>query len=544
MSSLYKDKYEILKTFKEDEYQTVLIGSDKENLDEVVVINILHKNKIPKPISESKVSNGLNNLLYLENVGDDLIIVTQYKEGTPFESYLKFFDNTIKHKINLAYEYLDKITKYDAFDNSIKKILIDESQMIIKGEELCFNELLFLDNNFENPTEFNDIASHIGDTIEKIVFSKEPIDDKDNYPASQSLLEIINKLKNNDHEFKSIQDICNSFKKIFIYDLFMENESKGDEYKSDAKEKNGPIDNEMLSKVDFDKVFIDKEKEKEQNKSKNNGEQKQKRFGNISKVAIGILLCAALIYGAFALSSRNSIEKIHKPEAHFTYEKIADSYNVTNESKIYGKDNEIVETLWQIYKGDRLIKEINNKKNLKIRFEVEGKYEIVLNIKDKNGNTDDYREEIIYNNQIEIDRLNGNGDSEEKLDGLSLTYPDSSIAKDYNAFRSGDYSLKLGEEGKANSEKITIDNLDIENNPSISMWIASSSKESINILIKGYKDDNLRFSKSIEFIPQKINAWEMVETNQTAKDIDKIELIFKDFTSPIWLDDIEVNSYK
>jgi len=602
MNGLYKDKYEILKTFKDNEYQTVLIGSNKENPVEVVVINILHKNKMSKVISKSQFPNGLHGLLHLEDIEDDLVVVTEYREGTPLESYLKFFDTTIKHKFNLAYEYMSKIVKYDIFHNSIKKILIDESQIIIQNKELSFNELLFLDDGFGESTEFNVITSTIGKTIEKIIFSKDPIDDKDNDHTSQSILKLINKLKNNDHEFKNIEDVYNAFRKIYIYGIFMEDEYRlgndeaaqvkddslskesidtkaigyneiteseenveNNDYMKDAVEKLETDkahedslhydldDSESLPKeeedpyADLDKFFIGN---KQLIGNPQNHKERRKKRGSYIPIAIGILLLAALLYGAFALSKpllksfkSNSTEEISKPEAYFICQKIADSYHVTNESKVYGKDNEIVETSWKIYKGDELMREIDNKKSLEIRFENEGSYTVVLNIKDKYGNIDDYREEIIYNNKIEIDELETNSNSEEKLDNLNLSYS-STTAKDYEAFRGGNYSLRLGKEGKANSEIIIIDNLDVENKPIISMWIAASSKENIDVLIKGYSSDILQFSETIPFIPKETNTWEMIEISPTAKNIDKIELIFKDFNSPIWLDDIQVSQYK
>ena len=76
------------------------------------------------------------------------------------------------------------------------------------------------------------------------------------------------------------------------------------------------------------------------------------------------------------------------------------------------------------------------------------------------------------------------------------------------------------------------------------MWIASSSKETVNISVKGYRNDTLQFTQGISFTPKEVNAWEMVEISSTTKNVDKIELIFKGFTSPIWLDDIEVSWYK
>ncbi|WP_432663754.1 hypothetical protein R9X47_24570 [Wukongibacter baidiensis] len=617
MSNSYKTKYEVLKTFKEDQLQRVLIGSDKKNDDEVVVINVLHQDKVSKTISKSQFPKGLNNLIHLEEGDGDLVVVTEYKDGTPLESYLKFFDTTVKHKINLVYEFLTRVVKYDNFHNSIKKILIDESQILIKDEDLYFNELMFLDEDFGKPIEFTVIASKLGEIIEKIVFSLEPEEDKDNDRASQSILRLINKLKSGDHTYRSIHAVYNAFRKIYIYEIFMEDESVPDDdeepsnetfaiplketliseavehnefvdLKNEVTELKTEMDNETHNDQDHDEPLelvetVEEElneqptikdspisdnelaismneiligKEDPLDESDDDDAARGKGRGYAVKIAIAILLLSILSYGALKLSkpilssfkTGSTQAEIAKPEAYFVYEKIADSYFVTNESKIYGEDNGFAEVLWKIQKGDEVLEEVNqrvdSKKSIEIKFKSEGEYTIVLSIKDKYGNTDVYKENIVFNNKIEIDQLKNTASSEEKLDNLGITYSSSTIVKDYEAFRSGNYSLRLGQEGKNNFEKIILNNINIENKPIVSMWIASNSKDKISITARGYKNDKIQFSKVVSFVPKETNTWEMVEISDTSKDIDKIELVFKDFISPIWLDDIEVSSYK
>ena len=563
MSNSYTSKYEILKSFKEDKYQNVLIGSNRENADEVVVINIFHKNEISKVISKSQFPNGLNNLLHLEEDQNDLVVITEYQEGTPLESYLEFFDTTVKHKINLAYEYMSKIVKYDSFSNSIKSILIDESQVIFKDKELYFNELLFLDEVFSKPVEFNAIALKLAKMIEKIVFSKDPTDDQDNDRASEAILGFINKLKSNEHTFQSIEDIYNEFRKIYIYDLFME---EGDGLQEGGDDNNNLLiaddpfngESDVLNKdftnedgVDNDSndIFIDDEEIIF--KTENRSEEKRRftKYGPI--IAIGVVVIAILLYVSLdfdkltfnPLNEKNQSESI-KLEAHFLLEKVNDLYYFTEMSKVHGKDNSILKRDWEILKGDTVIRNIADKKSLKIQFDNEGEYKVILRIKDKYGNTDEYSENIVYRKKLEIDELKNSMGLKEKLDNLNLRYSDKTIVKDYRAFRSGNYSLKLGEEGKVNSETLVVDNIDVENKPIFSMWIASNSRENISISIKGYKNKRLQFQKPMSFMVKEANIWEMVKLNEITKDVDMIEIIFNNFSSPIWIDDIEISSYK
>lgn len=563
MSNSYTSKYEILKSFKEDKYQNVLIGSNRENADEVVVINIFHKNEISKVISKSQFPNGLNNLLYLEEDQNDLVVITEYQEGTPLESYLEFFDTTVKHKINLAYEYMSKIVKYDSFSNSIKSILIDESQVIFKDKELYFNELLFLDEVFSKPVEFNAIALKLATMIEKIVFSKDPTDDQDNDRASEAILGFINKLKSNEHTFRNIEDIYNEFRKIYIYDLFMEEgdgvQEGGDDnnnlliaddpFNGESDVLNTDFTNEDGIDNDSNDIFIDDEEIIF--KTENRGEEKRRftKYGPI--IAIGVVVIAILLYVSLdfdkltfnPLNEKNQSESI-KLEAHFLLEKVNDLYYFTEMSKVHGKDNSILKRDWEILKGDTVIRNIADKKSLKIQFDNEGEYKVILRIKDKYGNTDEYSENIVYRKKLEIDELKNSMGLKEKLDNLNLRYSDKTIVKDYRAFRSGNYSLKLGEEGKVNSETLVVDNIDVENKPIFSMWIASNSRENISISIKGYKNKRLQFQTPMSFMVKEANIWEMVKLNEITKDVDMIEIIFNNFSSPIWIDDIEISSYK
>jgi hypothetical protein len=595
VSNSYTNKYEILRTFKRDDRQNVLIGSNKEDSNEVVVINILYKDKVSKVISKSQFPKGLHNLVHLEEEDNDLIVITEYKEGTPLDSYLSYFNTTVKHKINLAYEYMTKIVKYDIFSNSIKKILIDESQVNIKNNELYFSELLFLNNNFSESTDFDIIVSQIGDIIEKIVFSNAPTEDKDNALASQKILEFIHKLKNGDHDFNTIEGVYNGFRKIYIYDLFM-----GDEYKLAAKEnphviplpigttdtdiivnneisesgenkkansthlqENKMLDDAINGSLDYiadnsnvgdspginhREVLIGNEMAIDEREEYNDHKKRSRNY--IPMAVVGILLALLLssaiflykpVLNTFKLQQKTPLQK---PNAYFEYSKVTpNTYYFEDKSKVFGDDNRITEISWAIYKGDEVVKEASNSTRFEVTFENEGEYKVVVSIKDIYNNIDDYSQ-IIYNNQIQIDELKNKVDSLENLEALNLVYSNKSIVKDYSAFRSGNYSLKLGEAGRTNSEKIIINDIKINDKPIISMWLASSSKENIKISVGGYKNNKLKFQKQLSFTPKEINAWEMIEIGDTTTSIDKIEITFKDFISPIWLDDIQISSYK
>ncbi len=99
----YLDKYDILKNPLTNDYQKVLTASEKENPHKVVVINIINKENTSAFLSKSQIPKGLNNLIHLEDVNNELVIVTDYLEGTSFSTYINYLETTLKHKTSLAF---------------------------------------------------------------------------------------------------------------------------------------------------------------------------------------------------------------------------------------------------------------------------------------------------------------------------------------------------------------------------------------------------------------------------------------------------------
>lgn len=227
----YLDKYDVLKNFKTNEYQKILIASDKEDPDKVVVINIINRNNTSEFISKSQFPKGLNNLVHLEEINNDIIVVTDYLEGTSFSTYINYLETNLKHKTSLTFEYLNKILCYDAFNNSIKKQLVSESQITFKDNYIFFNELLLIDALPEQ-IQHKEVNIEISNVIEKIIFSGRITDASPSLnPFIQRLKDFIERLRTSD-SFKSINDICEAFRKIYLYDMYsssndVEEESTG-----------------------------------------------------------------------------------------------------------------------------------------------------------------------------------------------------------------------------------------------------------------------------------------------------------------------------
>ncbi len=554
MSNLYTDRFNIHKIFSQNEYQKILIGSSRENPEQIVVINIINKANTKDVISTSQFSKGLANLISLEKTEDEFIIITDYHEGTPLTKYLEYFDATPKNRINLAYEYLNKAVHYDVFNNSLKSLLIDESQIVIKDNTLFFNELLILNEDVKEYKKFDNVIKILVKILEKIIYVNEPNETFEDESLTK-VANFIDKLKNDDHNYINLEEIYEDFRKIYIYELYLNQDSneipKNLDEKSSMEQINVSSTKSEEDEEDLDYQNLSNVREillgnsqvptiDEVDKSSKTLSFFQKLLSKKVFIA-GIILCllGSIAYGLTGFLSNS---KSQKPEALFTREKINnDTWYFANKSKIYGEDNEIKEVLWEISRNNKLLS-TSNKKNLTYSFENEGEYTITLTIKDRYDGFSTYSENLNYK-EIQLDSLNTSNNSSEKLENLNLNTESNSVNKDYDIYRSGTYSFIIGKDNNK-EETIVTKNLEFKNDPIISMWLASKTKQSIKIDIVGFNNGNISFNESYTYNFNNIESWDLFQTDALSKNIDEVRIRFYDYESPFWVDDIVIEPYK
>ena len=219
----YEDNFNVLERFEHNEYQNILMGVDKNNPDDVVVINLFKKSVLIQSDLADLFKDHLSSLVMLEETDDEIIVITKYHEGMPLKNYLDNYDTTLKSRINFAYEFLKKISIYDSFNHFFKRLFIDEDQIIMKNDELLMNELLVIDQPDEMMTaDFNQVCQKIGLILDNIISSA------DNASAKTSILEFIHNLKTDEHEFTDLNQIHDAFKKIYIYDMYLDESQEND----------------------------------------------------------------------------------------------------------------------------------------------------------------------------------------------------------------------------------------------------------------------------------------------------------------------------
>jgi len=178
----------------------------------------------------------------------------------------------------------------------------------------------------------------------------------------------------------------------------------------------------------------------------------------------------------------------------------------------------------------------------------EGEFTVYLQIKNDDENWKRTYSNNYYNIVSDIDSINIDSSPEhikEQFDSLTVEYPfEDSVTKDDTVFRNGTYSLKIEGRNSNSESKLTVTDLVMDNNSVISMWILSDSTEAFKVQLLGYTGKTQAFKRSVNFKPSSKNYWELLSVSQETNDVDRMEIVFSNLSSRIWIDDLDINSYK
>jgi hypothetical protein len=262
---------------------------------------------------------------------------------------------------------------------------------------------------------------------------------------------------------------------------------------------------------------------------------------------IAIILIAALLGIILTVCSKTDLLffKDNLPVATFQHERLYDEW-------IFRMDNS--ETVFQSYEWavKQNEKDVLSDNTSELRFKEtfleEGEFTVSLRILDDENNWSKTYSNNYYNIVNDIDTININPNSDqnkEQFDSLSVQYQDKgSISKDDTVFRNGTYSLQISGNNQNEESKLSISNLVMDNDSVISMWILSDSTEPFNVQLLGYTGKNLAFKRSVNFKPSSKNYWELLSVSQETNNVDRMEIVFSNMSSRIWIDDLDINSYK
>ncbi|WZL73466.1 hypothetical protein QBE52_01670 [Clostridiaceae bacterium 35-E11] len=515
MMDSYIEKFHILETFRSNDAQNILIGSMKDNPNNMVIINILRDNKYIWSNAKESIAKSLKNLLHIEEIDNGLVVVTRFRDGESLDTYLeKRQKMSIDKKLNLLSTYLNHIVAYDSLDYYLQNILIDESEIIVEENKIDFNELMIIDEEFTGVRDFVRIAEKVG-KIAKKIFLHDIQDESKKIHIPYQLLHFIEQLENPSHGYKNLNEIRRAFQNLYIYDWYM----------NDTKSMNG---GDILLR-------------------QYRNPSKPKNGSRYIKIATGILLIAAAYYGYLHLLSNDKIiaDRYREPTAYFEKIQMKNEWEFINKSIAEGEENHIVQSTWEVYKDNKIVAKYDTR-DLNIDFLEPYKYKIVLKVQDENQKwSKPYFEEIEVINptkESQEDAIKLRTATEEKLENLKMFYDENQVMKDQSRVRSGTYAIKFTK--SSDDKKIKIKDLQLDKHPSLSMWVMSDHKEPVRIQVTGYYNGKRSFKKHIDHESSAPNVWELVSLHEMMGRMDEVEIVLLNDQATVWMDDIEISTYK
>lgn len=249
------------------------------------------------------------------------------------------------------------------------------------------------------------------------------------------------------------------------------------------------------------------------------------RYVNL-KFASLFLVCALLISTAsFAMFQAANIRDTKLTEALFKIEPRENYYLIMDES-FSPYQSTINEWDWTVTKDNEVLHKFATK-NINVRLTEDGTYEVSLKVKDTSGQwSHPYSEKIEYN----VSKT-----SQDDLDFFQW----SGAQYDGERYMSGERSLKFD----AEHTSILTEGFFIDNQINLGFHTSSDITEPITIVLRGYNKGTLVMEHEQSITLEK-DRWKAQQIQWTTEEIDSLEIEFKDFTEPFWVDDISIYSNK
>lgn len=162
-------------------------------------------------------SEHLHNYVALIEEDGKLHIILKEQQGHSIKNFIKKSRLDYDDRVQIVYEYLKLIEKYDSFPNAIKIQLVDDEQLLISDDGMAFRELI--DYTLTKSYSLTDVFKQVGKTIECILH------DADGYHS-----QFIDNLLLGNHQFSSFEVLKNQFKDVFIFEKPEALESINSEY--------------------------------------------------------------------------------------------------------------------------------------------------------------------------------------------------------------------------------------------------------------------------------------------------------------------------
>ena len=151
------------------------------------------------------VSDHLHNFVAMIDEDDKLHLILKAQQGHAIKKFIKKSQLEYDDRVQIVFEFLKSVEKYDAFPYAIQIQLLDDEQLLISDEGVLFRELI--DYTSSQSFTLKEVYKQLGKTLDIILF------DAEGYHS-----QFIDNLLLGNHKFESLKHIKNLFKDVFIFE--------------------------------------------------------------------------------------------------------------------------------------------------------------------------------------------------------------------------------------------------------------------------------------------------------------------------------------
>ncbi|ABR46559.1 hypothetical protein Amet_0329 [Alkaliphilus metalliredigens QYMF] len=220
MNNSYRDRFQVVEIIKNNSVQKIMIATDIKKIHEIVLINILNNEKGLLDNNEALWRSTLDGLILFEATDDEITLITTVQSRETVESYLKKKSLSEKERFVLIHQYLKGILRYEPLPNHVKNMMIGLGQVVIDGEHIAFTELLILEETDFSEQGYKVITRNIGEVLNYLMTEGQIAESKEvnNLGEIQNFIE---NLQQDEHHYRDIRDIFNSFRGLYTYHIWM-----------------------------------------------------------------------------------------------------------------------------------------------------------------------------------------------------------------------------------------------------------------------------------------------------------------------------------
>lgn len=198
------ENYTNWKLLFEDDNQCFSKALDKDTDNPVLIITVFDPQSIQKSV-KLLIADTLQQYYDAFEDENGYHIVLKAIEGTSLIKWLQEQKLPYAERVQLTYEWVKNIQKYDVLPDAIKIQLIDFEQIVVKDNQLFAREWV----NYipDEELDWISVFKQVGETLEILL---------PDAPEKQS--QFIDLLKVGKHEFFSIALFRKAFKDVFLYE--------------------------------------------------------------------------------------------------------------------------------------------------------------------------------------------------------------------------------------------------------------------------------------------------------------------------------------